>query len=54
MGMVQPRPANCPVFYPKYPLLRTIRALEKGEWGVLEGLMFHGQKGSTWFKVYRI
>ena len=32
-----PAPPNYPVLYPKYPLLRTIRALLKGTWGVLVG-----------------
>ena len=30
-----PRPSNYPPLYPKYPLLRAIRALLKGTWGVL-------------------
>ena len=30
-----PRPRNYPLLYPKYPLLRTLRALLKGHWGVL-------------------
>ena len=31
----RPAPPNYPLLYPKYPLLRTIRALLKGTWGVL-------------------
>ena len=30
-----PRPPNYPLLYPKYPLLRTIRAPLKGTWGVM-------------------
>ena len=30
-----PRPPNYPLIYPKYPLLRTIRALLKVSWGFL-------------------
>ena len=30
-----PRPPNHPLIYPKYPLLRAIRTLLKGTWGVL-------------------
>ena len=30
-----PRPPNYPLIFPKYPRLRTIRALLKGHWGVL-------------------
>ena len=32
---VLPRPPNYPLTYPKYPLLRAIRAPLKGPWGVL-------------------
>ena len=28
-----PRPPNYPLLYPKYPLLRAIRALLEGTWG---------------------
>ena len=31
-------PPTTPLIYPKYPLLRTMRALLKGTWGVLVGL----------------
>ena len=32
-----PRPPNHPLIYPKYPLLRAIRTLLKGTWGVVVG-----------------
>ena len=32
---IRPTPPNYPLIYPKYALLRTIRALLKGPWGVL-------------------
>ena len=32
-----PRPPNYPLTYPKYPLLRAMRAPLKGPWGVLVG-----------------
>ena len=35
-----PAPPNYPLSYPKYPLLRAIKALLKGTWGVLDGLGF--------------
>ena len=41
-----PRPPNYPLIYPKYPLLRTIKALLRGTWGVLVGFRVWGVEGS--------
>ena len=43
-----PRPPNYPIIliYPKYPLLRAIRALLKGPWGVLARI--HSRDFNIW------
>ena len=40
-----PAPPHYTLLYPKHPLLRTIRALLRGTWGVLVGFRDLGFKG---------
>ena len=42
-----PRPRNYPLIYPKYPLLRAIRAPLKRPWGVLVGALENGALSTT-------